>query len=307
MKRCGFALASLTALAIGLHAQSTHIMQASFPDGTRLEIFTEATGSTAIDAEGSMGIGPGTGHQDLIDRIVVDRTNNILFAYNIEASKGASPDTVLIRIDPYSPATEKIMMEDMGPRMGLHFSGAHFPTVAAVREFAGVKIGEAVTLDILLNPSTGEKIYDVLRPIAASPAGRMKVQAVPTAETISLKQVVIRLNGRELSAPASWMIGGAIRIDIPGHGAWVVAAEDPNATSSDRVFGPIAHVEGKTLSWVLDGDRIEVTSAANILAQSANRTLWVYHDLHFRSQDQPDAVRLQAADSVDWLLPNTKR
>ena len=37
-------------------------------------------------------------------------------------------------------------------------------TVAAVRDFPAVKRGEAVMVDILQNPATGEKIYDVLRP-----------------------------------------------------------------------------------------------------------------------------------------------
>src|ERR1700733_16136042 len=116
MKTYVFTLAFLGGLASVLHADSQHILRASFPDGTGLEIFTETTGSSQIDSEGEMGIGPGVGPQcvdpprgdcpDAVNRVVVDRANNILFVYNVEAARGASPHTVMIRIEPISAATE---------------------------------------------------------------------------------------------------------------------------------------------------------------------------------------------------------
>ena len=77
----------------------------------------------------------------------------------------------------------------------------------------------------------------------------MSVTSVVAPETISLRQVGIRVNGRALSAPASWMIGVAVRIDIPGHGTYVVAAYDPREASPDHGFAAIAHADGKALSW----------------------------------------------------------
>lgn len=112
MKKSAFALAYLAALAAVLHADSQRILRASFPDGAGLEIFTETTGSSQIDPLGEMGIGPGVGSQDLVNRVVVDRSNNILFVYNLEASRGASQDTVKIRIEPISAATEAGMLKD---------------------------------------------------------------------------------------------------------------------------------------------------------------------------------------------------
>ena len=158
-------------------------MRASFPDGVGLEIFTQTTGSSPIAPEGEMGIGPGIGSQDLVNRVVRDRANNILFAYNLEASRGVSPDTVKIRIEPISAASEAGMLKYEASH-GRPFSAAHLPTVARVREFSAVKIGEAVTLDILYNPSNGEKIYDVLRPISSS-SSVLSVTSVVAPETIS--------------------------------------------------------------------------------------------------------------------------
>ena len=148
MKKSAFALVSLGAFAALLHADSQYILRASFPDGTGLEIFAETTGSTQIASMGEMGIGPGVGSQDLVNRVVLDRAKNILFVYNLEASRGASPGTVKIRIEPISAATEAGMLKDALRPGRPRFSGAHLPTVAAVREFA-VKVGQVVTLDIL--------------------------------------------------------------------------------------------------------------------------------------------------------------
>jgi len=221
-----------------------------------------------------------------VNRIVVDRENNILFAYNLEASRGAKPDTVMIRIEPISVATEAGMLKNAVVPGRPKFSGAHLPTVSGVREFPAVKIGEAVTLDILYKPSTGEKIFDVLRPITAPPSG------------MSVK-IAVRVNGRAMSAPASFVLGSAVRIDIPRHGTYVVAAYDPHEASPDHGFVAIARADGRTLSWAMGRDRVEITSSTNVLTRSGKGVLWVCHDPHY----QPDEVGLQSADTVDWLLP----
>jgi hypothetical protein len=296
MKKIAFVSLFITALAAVLHADSQHILHASFPDGTGLEIFTQTSGSSQIDSTGGMGIGPGVGVQDLVNRVVVDRAGNILFVYNLEASQGASPGTVKIRIEPISAASEAGMLRDAARPGRPRFVGTHLPTVAGVRDFPAVKIGEVVTLDILYNPSTGERVYDVLRPITGV-SKTMSVFSVVAPETISLKQIAIRINGQPLSAPAAWMIGAAVRIDIPGHGAYVVTASDPQASSPG--FAAIAQADGKTLQWSMGRDRFEITSSTNVLTRSEKGTLWIYHDPHYL----PDVVGLQAADSVDWLLP----
>jgi hypothetical protein len=293
----------LLALAGTLAAQPSDRARSGFPDGTGLEIHTESTGSSQIASMGAIGIGPGAGSQDLVNREVIDRENNVLFIYNIEASRGSSPGTVLIRIEPISPAMEANFLDRKGAG-SLKFTGPHLPTVASVREFPSVRIGEVVTLDILYNPSTGERIYDVLRPITdASPRGKMLVTGSRTPQQISLREITVRVNGQVAQAPAAWMIGAAARIDIPGHGAYIVAAYDPQNSSPGYAFRPIAHADGKILSWTMDGEYLEITSSANALTQAVNGVLWVYHDPRYRSQDQPDAVRLQTADTVEWLLP----
>jgi hypothetical protein len=297
VKRSAIMLLLVGAVPTVLDGDSQHVMHASFPDGTGLEIFTETTGSSQIDFGGGMGIGPGVGSQDLVNRVVTDRAQKILFVYNLEAKRGATPNTVTIRVMPISAASEDSYLKFEATH-GRPFPGAHLPTVAGIREFPAVKIGEAVALDILYNPSTGEKIYDVLRPIADS-SSTMSVAGVQAAETISLKDITLRVNGKAMPAPSAWTIGSAVRIDIPRHGTWVVAASDPHEASSDHAFAAVAHADGKTLSWAMGGDRVEITSGTNVLTLAGKGVLWVNHDPHY----QPDVVGLQSADTVEWLFP----
>ena len=79
----------------------------------------------------------------------------------------------------------------------------------------------------------------------------------------------------------------------------------PAAVKAIRV-GKLLNGDGSqrtSVVVVVDGDRIEITSGTIVLSQAGNGGLWVYHDRRYRSQDQPDAVRLQTADTVEWLLP----
>ncbi len=299
-------------VAIGaLRAETPNRALAWFSDGVGLEIYTESTGAARTSRSGSIGIGPGTQPtQDLVARFVVETGDTILFAYNLEATRGAEAGTVAIRILPISPGWESSMRENGAKPGRLKLSGAHLPTVAAVREFPSVRIGEAVTLDILYNPATREKIFDVLRPLAGpSPCpGNMCTttgtadQSLPPQE-ISLREIALKVNGKTLRAPPATITGAAVRIDIPGHGAYVLTAYEPQGAMPAYAFKAIAEADGKTLRWSMDGDKVEIVSQSNVLTGVPVGTLWVYHDPRYRSQDQPDIVGLRNADKVEWLLP----
>jgi hypothetical protein len=279
-------------LCATLSAQTVSRTHASFLDGTGLEIVTKTTGSSPIDANGSVGLGEGIPEHSAF-RIVTDSNGNMLFGYSVTASRGAAPGAVTIRIFPLDVS-----------KIAAGFSNLHthgpVPTVSGVRDFPSVKIGEAVELDILSNPSTGEKIYDVLRPYISTPPENMQVSAVKVPDTISLRQIAIRVNGRAIPTAPSWIVGAAIRIEVPEHGAWVLSTYEPPAASG-RNFERIAQVNGKTLSWSIGVNRIEITSDTAILSQPSEY-IWVCEDRVSRAPRKADSPRFQAADTVESLL-----
>jgi hypothetical protein len=288
-------LVLLVATASGVMGEDrSNAIDAWFPDGTGLEIYAESTGSTQINAAAG-GITSKRG-VDRVFRLVGDRDNNLIFGYFLEAYRNTQTDTTVIRILPLDQETATGMLHV--PHPTFHSATGQIPTVSSTHEIQPVNFGQAVTLDILQNPTTGEKIFDVLRPVAGPsqcPAS-MCVTAVPHPAQLSLKEITLRVNGKAVNAPASWVVGAAVRIDIPAHGAYVISAEDPKMPH----FFQTVRADGKSLGWSIDGDQLQVDSKTDI---GASGIIWVYHDPNFKSQEQPDAVRVQTADKVAELLP----
>ena len=172
------------------------------------------------------------------------------------------------------------------------------PTVSSVREFKGVRIGEAVSIDILYNPSTGERIYDVIQPLTPGPkfAAPSRETPRPAEEEFSLMKMKLSLNGKVVEEDQAWMIGGALKISIPGHGA-VYLAIQPATT---HAFQPVGRVEKNKLTFPLGTDLVEITGAQNIMSKSAYRTIWVWWD-----QSAPDtkSVDVTCSGTIEALLP----
>jgi hypothetical protein len=127
-----------------------------FPDGTCLALSAESTGVTPLTSTN----GGGMLREREIYRFVYDSQKVFLFAYQLEAKRSAVEGAVFIRIKPLDPVIEKELSRTAT------VLGGHIPTVATVREFPVVRMGEALKLDILYNPTTKETIYDVLRPLS---------------------------------------------------------------------------------------------------------------------------------------------
>src|SRR5262249_8342753 len=89
-----------------------------------------------------------------------------------------------------------------------------YPTIAEAREFQKVRLGETVRLEVLADPSTGEKLYDVIQPL--SPPAR---RTIAPEDEIVLDRMRILVNGRTIhEARNSTMIGEAVKLALPGHG-----------------------------------------------------------------------------------------
>jgi hypothetical protein len=147
-----------------------------------------------------------------------------------------------------------------------------YPTIAAERELLAVRIGQAVNLDILFNPTTGEKIFDVIQPI--EPPSDTSRRIAPEDE-ISLEQIRISINGTLVKEfRNSWMIGGGVKIGLPGR-ATVYLAVKP---STSYPFQPVGRVDGGKLAFPLGNDMVEIVSRSNVLKRSETGIVWVYPD-----------------------------
>ena len=254
------------ALAIALAAQPRGITWRSvwFEDGTALDFYTQATGSTTpVSASGSMMADIFSG----MHRVVVDKDGRLLFIYGVDAWRDALPQTFFVRIKPVDPDLEQNRASNM-PHL---FSKAThpFPTVAAVRDFPGVRLGDAIVLDILQNPATGEKISDVISPIETAAA-----RAV-AADEFHLDGPRVVVNGQTMTVAGSGTAAGTgLALRLPAKGTFYLSTE-PNARYG---FQPAGRVDRDRLTVTLGDDRLEIAGSGNILKKSAQHTIWGYRE-----------------------------
>jgi len=241
-------LFALVVLAAGPACAQNYAQRFWFDDGAGIEMHTQNVGSQGIiEVNGGGSISAG----DIVGRFVEDIHNKVIFAYELEAHRGPLPGEIGIRLKPSSAG----------------------PTVAAVRDFPAVKYGQEVKIEILVNPTTGEKIYDVLRPVEGpDPApGRRAVQGVWVPKLV--------VNGKAMTVKSSWALGQEARLYVPGKGAYFLAWE---ARPDYRLAG---YFENNRLIFLLDSEYVEMEfPGEKVLPAKAGGPVWVYRDPNFVPQ-----------------------
>ena len=155
-------------LAAGVSAQTRfdNALNVTFRHGT-LRVHTESTHANSILApKGVVAIEEG----DVSHRMVTDGHPKVLFAYDLSLLP-TEAGSYTVRALP---------------------ARRDYPTIAAAREFSQVRVGETVTLEVLSDASTGERLFDVIQPIV--PALESRRRAMPDEE-ISLDQIQLSING----------------------------------------------------------------------------------------------------------------
>jgi hypothetical protein len=275
-------------------------LRAWFPNGIGVEFDTETTGSTpAPSFQGALTI-----THDQFTRKIFDKDGNTLFAYVIEASAGPDMGTVTIRIKPLEGRLEELPLyrHGRGKTTPVSRQSEPIPTIAASREFRGLKQGQAVTLEILYNPATGARVYDILRPsteVTPVPNGGMAADSAPVGEELSFREIALVINGEKIAAPAGWLTGAVARLYLPGHGAYFLSTYQPKTS---QVFRHSVYVDRRNLEFAADRDFIRITSTGNVLTRSESAVVWVYHDPKYQLQSQSGAPDLVFADKVESLL-----
>ncbi len=142
------------------------------------------------------------------------------------------------------------------------------PTLAAARDFPPLRAGDSVEVDILLNPATRERIYDVLTLAAVAPP-----PAAPPAERFSLKSPRVSVAGISVREPREvWMTGAALGIDLPGEGRFYFSLAPPPGLPAQ----PAAWVDHNILRFHAGSDLVEISAESNVLDKSEFATVWVY-------------------------------
>jgi hypothetical protein len=260
-------------------------MMVRFGDGTGLQIHTESTGSNLpVSTSGSNSVPAGYDFH----RVVFDKLGALLLGYDIEARK-AGQGAYTIRIKPVDTTKFKI---------GGNGKWLDIPTLTGIREFPPLRMGDAVEVDILYNPSTGERIYDVLKVSGDRPPARVAPE--PAGERFSLENVRVTINGKTIAEQRNiWMRGGGLMIYLPGRGESYLAL----SPSPDYPLQASGWIDHNILRFFAGNEMVEITGKSNMLQKSDFGTVWVYHVPESEMDRARDrSVEFSCGDKVESLI-----
>jgi hypothetical protein len=277
---------SMTLFAMVSAAFAQTNMMVRFGDGTGLEIRTQSTGANLpVSTSGSNSVPAGYDFH----RVVFDKQGALLLGYDIEARK-AGQGTFTVRIKPVD--TNKFMIGGNGKWLDI-------PTVSGVREFPPLRVGDAVEVDILYHPVTGERIYDVLKVTGERPPARVAPE--PAGERFSLENMRVAINGKTIAEQRNiWMRGAGLMIYLPGRGESYLAL----SPSPDFPLQASGWIDHNILRFFAGNEMVEITGKSNMLQKSDFGTVWVYHipesEMANRAKDR--ATEFSCADNVESLI-----
>jgi hypothetical protein len=273
------------------HAQNTKLpneLGFSF-NGAAIALHTESSrANSPLSTSGSVVVGAFDGAH----RIVLDKESKPVFAYDIELRKTA-PGAVTLRIKPIDQ--QKVRTEDWYPKGKLT---GDIPTLTGAREFPPLQIGDAVQVDILYNPGTNEKLWDVIRVVEGLEEHLQQRLKTPTGR-FSFDRVKITIDGRMLyERRNSWMIGSAMKMVVPGHGEYYFLLEP----TTDFPFQASGWVDHNVLRFKAAGESVEITGMSNLLQHAEFGTVWVYHVPEAKVARKAQSIDFTCADNMNQLL-----
>jgi hypothetical protein len=149
-------------------------------------------------------------------------------------------------------------------------------------------------VDILYNPATGEKISDNIRVITEEPALRMQREMAD--ERFSFAKVKVTIDGKTVAEMNAWMIGGAIRMRLPGRGEYYLLLR-----SAGDAAGAMAMVDRNVLRIKIGGENLEIMSPTNLLQKAERRIVWVYYTPESQLPKKIDSPDFACGDTLEQL------
>ena len=236
-------------------------------DGTtvQFEVVRSSGGAAGTLGEGVIGDAHG------IHRLLVDEVGGKYFGYTVKVS-GGQDGGYLVAVGPLAPTQRAKFSEMFGPTVGSP-EAVQYPAPQEVRP------GEPLLFELLVNPSTGEKLSDLIRVQAPSKSATVamdKVAAQPS--TIHLVDVIMRVNGIQVPMRSSAAPAKYVYLFTCDRGLFVASTEPVPGVG----FFPGTLKDSKTLVFENGGNRYEWVGQAPFVPRSSQIWVWRHPDFQCR-------------------------
>jgi hypothetical protein len=226
--------------------------------------------------------------------VLLDSSSHVVFAYDLELPDTEAEEPVRLLVKPVSAEYARTL-------------GWPLPTFSSVRTVFLKAPGERASIELLVNPKTGQKIVDVLElttaPDVAGGGAGGRSGDTPARE-LRFSHAELWSNGVKLTPESANAISGnVVMLYVPGLGGFFFTREEPKGYGFTRT----GLVEGNRLKFTWANQTYECVSAAPILPGDTDSQIWVFHDPHYQPKTPPgfspsDRFQFGAATSVKSML-----
>jgi hypothetical protein len=250
------------------------------------------------------GIGGGVINGNQLHRIMVDSQNRAYFGYDIAVEPLPEHDTYRVTFSRLSITSEDLrgLGWDVANIAQLGDPGWGGPALRTVRA------GEVLTLDLLTNSSTGQKIVDYVTvqgtanpPEKLGPLSWEDIQESGTPRDFEARDAFIDLAVKSLTIDGRPTPTGSVYAAIPfmafpDYGRFVLSLA-PRPELGFRLAGV---VRGNSLSFNISGRTVELVSSRRIAPGAGAFNLYVLHQTEWQGRHPP----LKSGFSVGGLSPD---
>jgi hypothetical protein len=237
-------------------------------------------------------------HIGRFHRVVQDRSQRRYFAYDVLVEPKNDSRAFQVRIEPFSLSATELTEMQVDPSW-TYVSLVKYPLVPDVRA------GDSVAIDLLENPTTGQKVVDyfVFKRSNAAAVESTSVRDLALADVeLRLDDLRISVNGTVLDA--STRVGGsisgaAIWFYLPERGRFVMSL----LPKPELGFRRAGEVTNALLSFTDRSDRYDIKSSGRIAPASGRFNLYVFRDPDWRptGSESNSPLVIGAADRAEWL------
>ncbi len=227
-------------------------------------------GDVVVADDGNSVIDPGVHGNG--QRFIQDDKNKRTFGYEVVLEPSADGRTAQLRIEPLRDPEHAFRN---GWSMGsLPVGLPKYPVIP------GLRLGDTVAIDLMVNPSTGQKLVDYLTLFRAGTSGEPPHDFSLGDVWITIDKPSLLIDGKPLTSTPrdSEVAGKAIALSISGRGGYVFSLF-PNEKLGFRRNGTI---ESKTLTFQDGGATFRIECAAPIAPGPGPYNLYVAHSSAIR-------------------------
>jgi hypothetical protein len=269
----------------------------TFKNGITIAVKTETTpGDSANKALTNISNSYSTySSENTMHRLITDKKNKLFFGYDLVVIPQSEKNKFKVSFKPLSINPNKLVNVDNMTAQVL----PKYPDEMLVED------GDIITLEILENPQTQVKIFDLIKVTNENMGGGNYFLERKPARDFTIDDVELQLtkfevfvNGERIEKGGG-MSGANIYFYFQGKGRFIMSPFPRQGFNLQK----IGVIEGNKISFTFNGDHYKFVSTSPILGTGGKWNLWVLHDPHYRSSFSPNSPsEFGAADNIKFLF-----